>query len=84
MILHMVTFITLALGSIYELRWLIFVSLITLLLGLFFGKETLERLDYEEFEKNLTEFQHALEEAYGETETGQRTSHRADIIHNKS
>jgi len=48
MILHMVTFIALALGSIYELNWLTFGSLITLALGIYFGKETLERLDYEE------------------------------------
>lgn len=48
MILHMVTFVAIALGSIYELKWLMFGSLLTLALGIFFGKETLERLDYEE------------------------------------
>ena len=48
MLLHLTTFVALALGSIYELKWLTFGSLITLCLGIFFGKETLERLDYEE------------------------------------
>jgi len=48
MLLHLTTFIAVAIGSIYELKWLIFGSLITLSLGIFFGKETLERLDYEE------------------------------------
>ena len=79
MIMHMATFITLALGSIYELKWLTFVSLITLLLGLFFGKEMLERLDYEE---DLANFQQSvkdgLEKIYDEeTETSQRSSRRA-------
>lgn len=85
MIMHMVTFITLALGTVYESNWLIFVSLITLLLGLFFGKEMLERLDYEEdladFQQNVKD---GLEKIYGdeEIETSQRSSRRADMLRN--
>ena len=41
----MATFILLALGSIYELQVLTFGSLITLMVGLFFGKEALEAAD---------------------------------------
>ena len=85
MIMHMATFITLALGSIYQLEWLTVVSLLTLLLGLFFGKEMLERLDYEEdladFQQNVKD---SLEKIYGdeETETGQRSSRRANLKNN--
>ena len=53
MILHLVTFITLALGSVYEQTWLTFGSLISLALGLYFGKESLERLDAANFEDTI-------------------------------
>ena len=49
MICHMLTFIFLGLGSIYESGVLTFLSLLTLMLGLFFGKEALENVDMEEF-----------------------------------
>lgn len=45
MLLHLATFITLALGSIYESKLLTFIALVALMLGLYFGKETLNRLD---------------------------------------
>ena len=89
MIMHMATFITLALGSIYELKWLTFVSLITLLLGLFFGKEMLHRLDYEEdlaiFQQNVIdglESSGCFDKTLDETETSQRSSRRANLKNN--
>ena len=48
MICHTATFILLALGSIYQLQLLTFGSLVSLMVGLFFAKEALENVDFEE------------------------------------
>ncbi len=44
MICHLATFILLGLGSVYENSVLTFLSLVTLMLGLFFGKEAIENI----------------------------------------
>lgn len=45
MISHMITFILLGLGSIYENGILTFLSLVSMMIGLFLAKEVLETLD---------------------------------------
>ena len=70
MILHMVTFIALALGSIYELGWLTFGSLVTLMLGLYFGREALDRLDYDDPDPD-------------DEDSPLYRSHRADIVNKR-
>jgi hypothetical protein len=49
MLCHVATFILLGLGSIYENGILTFLALVSLAVGLFFGKEALENPDIEEF-----------------------------------
>ena len=48
MICHVATFVLLGLGSIYEMKVLTFSALVSLMVGLFFGKEALETSDYEQ------------------------------------
>lgn len=50
MICHLATYLLLGLGSIYEMQILTFGSLCTLAIGLYFGKEVLERLDTAEID----------------------------------
>ena len=48
MVCHVWTFVFLGIGSIYENKLLTFLALLSLMLGLFFGKNALETLDLEE------------------------------------
>jgi hypothetical protein len=45
MVLHIITFILLGLGGIYDSKLLAFGALVSLMVGLFFGKEALETAD---------------------------------------